>query len=82
MKADIWSLGVVLYEMVFGVCPFQSQHIGKLIQILELEDVKYPKAIPHALETLLKRMLVKDPSKRIDWVDLFEFKITENGELV
>lgn len=49
MKADIWSLGVVLYEMVFGVCPFQSQQIGKLIQILQVEEVKYPKSIPPAL---------------------------------
>lgn len=49
MKADIWSLGVVLYEMVFGVCPFQSEHIGKLIQILEVEQVKYPKTIPSSV---------------------------------
>lgn len=76
MKADIWSLGVVLYEMVFGICPFQSQQIAKLIQILQVEEVKYPKTVPPAIENLLRRMLVKDASKRIDWVDLFEYKIS------
>ena len=82
MKADIWSLGVVLYEMAFGDCPFKSQQIAKLIQILQVEEVKYPKTVPIGVENLLKRMLVKDASKRIDWVDLFEYKITESGDLI
>lgn len=31
IKADIWSLGVVLYEMLFGVCPYRSNSIAMLI---------------------------------------------------
>lgn len=30
-KADIWSLGVVFFECLFGYCPYEDQSIGKLI---------------------------------------------------
>ena len=41
-KADIWSLGVVFYEMLFGFCPFQSNSIAKLITVLADTELKIP----------------------------------------
>ena len=35
MKADIWSLGVVLYEMIYGFCPFEEKTIARLISLID-----------------------------------------------
>ena len=34
IKADIWSLGIVFYQMLFGKCPYQSSSIAHLIKQL------------------------------------------------
>jgi serine/threonine-protein kinase ULK/ATG1 len=31
VKADIWSMGVVLFEMLFGFCPYEDRTIARLI---------------------------------------------------
>ena len=42
-KADIWSLGVIVYEMLYGVCPFQSNSIAMLINtIINATQIDFP----------------------------------------
>ena len=66
--------------MLFGYCPFESSSISQLISVIKDNDLRIPKdinAISDQCETILNKMLVKDQFKRIEWVDLFDFKIDE-----
>jgi serine/threonine protein kinase len=80
-KADIWSLGVVLYEMIYGMCPFQSNSIANLIEVLNSKELHFPGPISPFLKTLISRMLTKDPVRRISWMELFQIKINSIGEV-
>jgi serine/threonine protein kinase len=72
-KADVWSLGVMLYEMIHKFCPFEEKNIPNLINLIERSDLKFPKPLPDNVKNLLRGMLTKDHIRRWSWAELFKY---------
>jgi eukaryotic-like serine/threonine-protein kinase len=67
-RSDLFSLGVVLYEMITGFRPFAGDSLGDVCaQILTAEPLppsKLNPALPQALDRIVARCLAKNPKDR------------------
>ena len=67
-RSDIFSLGILAYELFLGVRPFIADSIGELIHKIENQDPVSPTEIvsdfPRYLQNIILKMLEKDPDER------------------
>lgn len=72
-RSDLWSYGVVMYQLLFGSFPIDADSIQNLRDNLvnkEIDFHLYKNYTPECYD-LLKDLLVKDYQKRISWEDFF-----------
>ena len=64
-RTDLFSLGIVVYEMLGGKQPFTGHSTAEVIEAIEKQDpAPLPRSVPPALERMVRRCLEKDRENR------------------
>lgn len=63
-EADIYTLGIILFELITGNLPFLANNIGDLFKRIKTGTFKFPRKVSHEAEDLIRKLLNKNPSNR------------------
>ena len=82
-KSDLWSVGVIFYELVFGTTPYKAKNMIDLMTGIKRKAVSLPKNnLSRECRDLLLNLLRRDPNRRISWEELFNHDWFNSDELL
>jgi serine/threonine protein kinase len=82
-SADLWSLGVITYELLTGTTPFVGAKYEEVFQNIEKGLYKLPKQLKPSIEIIsfINGLLQYYPEKRYDWEQIKQHPfLTKNVE--
>ncbi|CAD8144176.1 unnamed protein product [Paramecium pentaurelia] len=81
-KSDIWSIGIMAYEMVYGKQPWPCRDIPSYALNIKNQPLKFPvdKRVSDEYQDFIKKCLKKDEKDRISWDELFNHVILNEIE--
>ena len=82
-EVDIWSLGIIAYELFFNKTPFDNDIVSivnKMNPEKELFELRFSKPISSNAQDFLTRILEKKPKKRLTVQEALEHPFIKNKE--
>lgn len=81
--SDMYSLGIVAYELLTGRVPFEADTLDKLLDAIANKEAEPPSArragIPAELDKIVLRMITKNPDDRYPTWAALKFEIAKLG---
>ena len=78
-RCDLWSLGIIIYQLFFKELPYKSStEIGLINQIEKYGQTLLKKTNDKFLDNLISKLLVSEPIRRITWEEYFNHPFCKN----
>lgn len=69
-EIDWWAMGILTYELLYGVTPFHDSTKLKIFKGILNEDPKFPDDADESIKSFISVLLVKEPEKRAKFKDI------------
>lgn len=71
-EIDVWSLGVIIYTMLYGKPPFEAEDVKGTYSRIKENDYRFNEniSISPLAKDLIERILISDPKARYDIYDV------------
>lgn len=79
-KSDLWSIGLIYYEMLHGKTPWMASNELQLIKAIHNQKVTYSKLISDTSRDFISRCLEIKEEERISWEEAFEHPLVKEVE--
>mmetsp|Transcript_27947 Transcript_27947/g.42245 ORF Transcript_27947/g.42245 Transcript_27947/m.42245 type:complete len:156 (+) Transcript_27947:1085-1552(+) len=77
---DIWSLGILLYELVHGKAPFTGVHPREISEKIMAGNIRFKPGVTADYKDLVLAILKANPTERIPLVKVFDHPWIRNFE--